>query len=440
MSTLQQTKTTDGADVGAERSARFERLRGWLRRPDVRAALVATLGLRLFTSGVMALIAYLLHDTYASLSIQANTIGQSQGLTIVPTSLRGAAQFLTTPWVRWDADVYLKIAEHGYSWYGSTAFLPFYPLLVRVGGTALGGHFILASLVISTITSFVMFLLLYRLTLRLTGSGPIARYTLAVGCLLPIAFFFMAPYTESLFLALAFATVLASLDGKWGRASLYAAVASVTRQQGVLLGLLAAPALWGAARDWWRERERDHERFRALVRTGGGPALLVIASVGAYALWIVYLTRIASAPAPWQVLTSSHGWRQHFEFPGAGVVNDMVTIVQNPGLVLAHKLSLPLDVCAAIFGGVGLWLGRKRLPAGLLLFLAACWCVALVKLEPTGWTNSAARYLLTLLPVCIVPASWLHRARPGWRVAYFGIFAVLSCVFMGEWVLWSWVS
>ena len=92
MSTLQQTKTTDGADVGAERSARFERLRGWLRRPDVRAALVATLGLRLFTSGVMALIAYLLHDTYTSLSIQANTIVQSHGLTIVPTSLRGATR------------------------------------------------------------------------------------------------------------------------------------------------------------------------------------------------------------------------------------------------------------------------------------------------------------------------------------------------------------
>lgn len=440
MSTLQQTIASGGAEVEATTPSWRWQMRGWLSRSDVRAALVATIGLRVFTSGLMALVVYLLHDTFVSVSTQANTIGQSAGLTIVPTSLHGLAQFLTTPWVRWDADVYLKVAERGYSWYGSTAFLPLYPMLVRIGGLGNGGHYVFASLVISTVAAFFMFLMLYRLTLRITGSVRVSHYTLAVSCLLPVAFFFMAPYTESLFLALAFATVLASLDGHWWRAAGYAAIASVTRQQGVLLSLLAVPALWDAARSGWRGHLLWRDRLRAMWRSGGGPALLVIASVGAYALWILYLTRITSAPAPWQVLTSSHGWRQHFEFPGAGVVNDIVTIAQSPGLVLAHKLSLPLDVCAAVLGALGLWLARRRLPAGLLLFLLACWCVALVKLEPTGWTNSAARYLLTLLPICIVPATWVSRARPAWRIAYFSLFVVFSCIFMTEWVLWSWVS
>lgn len=440
MPALQQTIASNGAKVDTTKPSWRWRVRGLLRQSDVRAALVATLGLRAFTSGLMALVVYLLHDTFVSVSMQANTIGQADGLTISPTSLHGVAQFLTTPWVRWDADVYLKVAEHGYSWYGSTAFLPLYPLLVRLGGLGAGGHYIFASLVISTVASFFMFLMLFRLTLRLTGSVRVSHYTLAVSCLLPVAFFFMAPYTESLFLALAFATVLASLDGHWRRAAGYAAIASVTRQQGVLLSLLAVPALWDAARNWWRDHGPWRDRLNAVWRAGGGPALLVVASMGAYALWILYLTRIASAPAPWQVLTSSHGWRQHFEFPGAGVVNDVVTIVQSPGLVMAHKLSLPLDVCAATLGALGLWLARRRLPGGLLLFLVACWCVALVKLEPTGWTNSAARYLLTLLPICIVPATWLSRARPNWRIAYFSVFVLFSCVFMTEWVLWSWVS
>lgn len=440
MSTLQQAIASPGADVDTTRPRLRGRARGWLSRSDVRAALLATLGLRAFTSGLMALIVYLMHDTFVSVSNQADTIGQSQGLTIVPTSLHGAAQFLTTPWVRWDADVYLKIAERGYSWYGSTAFLPLYPGLVRLCGLGLGGHYILASLLISTIASFFMLLLLYQLILLLTGSERISRYTLAVCCLLPVAFFSMAPYTESLFLALAFATVLASLEGQWRRAAICAGIASLTRQQGVLLSLLAAPALWNAARAYWGDRRPRPGRLTAVWRSTRGPALLVVASVGVYALWILYLTRIASAPAPWQVLTSSHGWRQHFEFPGAGVVNDVITIVRSPGMVFAHKLSLPLDVCSAILGAVGLWLARRRLPAGLLLFLLACWCVALVKLEPTGWTNSAARYLLTLLPIGFVPATWLSRTRPALRLTYFSVVVVLSCVFMTEWVMWAWVS
>lgn len=440
MSTLQQTMTSSGEDVRIAAPTRWDRIRGWLRRPDVRAALAATIGLRVFTSGFMALIVYLLRDTFVSVSMQANSIGQEHGLTIVPTSLQGVDQFLTTPWVRWDADVYLKIAEHGYSWFGSTAFLPFYPLLVRLGGLGLGGHYILASLLSSTIASFFMFLLLYRLALRLTGSASVSRYTLATSCLLPVSFFLMAPYTESLFLALAFATVLATLDGHWRRAAVYAAIASVTRQQGVLLSLLAAPALWHSARGWWQEHSKGRNRLPIVWQSAAGPSLLILASVGSYGLWILCLTRIASAPPPWQVLTSSHGWRQHFEFPGAGIVNDVTTIVQSPALVFAHKLSLPLDVCAAVLGALGLWLARKRLPSGLLLFLVACWCVALVKLEPTGWTNSAARYLLTLLPISIVPATWLNKSRPAWRIAYFCVFVVFSFVFLTEWVLWSWVS
>ena len=440
MSTTQETIRPAGAATEALPAWSSVRVRAWLRQPDIRAALAATLALRLFTSGFMAFIVYALHSTFVSVTVQANTQGQALGLTIAPTSLHGIAQYLTTPWVRWDADVYLKIAERGYAWYGSTAFLPLYPGLIRLGGLALGGHYILASLLISTVASFFVFLYLYRLALRCTGSPLISRLTLVVACLLPVAFFLMAPYTESLFLALALATVLATLDGEWTKAACFAVIASLTRQQGVLLSLLAAPALLSAGRAGWRNGGPWRDRFAQIWQTGRAPALFVVAAVGSYAVWILVLTQALAEPAPWQVLTSSHGWRQHFVLPGSGVLNDLSMIVRHPGLTFAHKLSLPLDVCAAALGAIGLWLARRRLPAGLILFLVGCWCVALIKVEPTGVTNSAARYLLTLLPVCIVPATWLSRARPPLRVAYFGLFLIVACVYMTEWVLWSWVS
>lgn len=440
MSTLQEPAVAGETRASPAPAIRRGVVRAWLRQADVRAALTATIALRLFTSAFAALIVSLLHATFVSISTQADTQGQAAGLTIVPTSLHGVAQYLTTPWVRWDADVYVKIAEHGYAWYGSTAFMPLYPAMVHIGGLGLGGHYILASLIISTVASFFMFLYLYRLVVRITGSVRISQYTLAAACLLPVAFFLMAPYTESLFLALAFATTLESLDGRWGRAACYAVIASLTRQQGVLLSLLAVPALWDAVNSARRLETPWRQRAMVVWRHARRPLLLVVAAAGAYAVWIVCLTLIAGAPAPWQVLTSSHGWRQHFEIPGVGVFNDVRTIVQDPGHTLAHKMSLPLDVVAAILGALGLWFARKRLPAGLFLFLLACWCVALVKLEPTGWTNSAARYLLVLLPVCIVPATWLANTRPSLRAAYIGFFVLVSCLYLTEWVLWSWVS
>ena len=55
-------------------------------------------------------------------------------------------RYLVRPWERWDTVWYLKIAEHGYTDYGSTAFLPLYPLLIRVVGTLLGGHVLLDQL------------------------------------------------------------------------------------------------------------------------------------------------------------------------------------------------------------------------------------------------------------------------------------------------------
>ncbi|MGH2486174.1 MAG: mannosyltransferase family protein, partial [Ktedonobacterales bacterium] len=342
MSTLRETAVAGQTRAASASGNHRGTVRTWIRQPDVRAAFTATVALRLFTSAFAAFIVSMLHATFISVSVQADMQGQAAGLTIVPTSLHGVAQFLTTPWVRWDADVYVKIAEHGYAWYGSTAFMPLYPALVHIGGLGLGGHYVLASLIISTVASFFMFLYLYRLVARVTGSARVSRYTLAVACLLPVAFFLMAPYTESLFLALAFAATLDSLDGRWGRAACYAVIASVTRQQGVLLSLLAVPALWGAVTYARRLDLPLREHAAVAWRQARRPLLLVAAAVGAYAVWIVCLTVIAGAPAPWQVLTSSHGWRQHFEIPGVGVFNDIRTIVQNPGNTLAHKMSLPL--------------------------------------------------------------------------------------------------
>src|SRR5262249_50649783 len=174
---------------------------------------------------------------------QMNLYGADLNIYVLPTSASGAEAYLTSPWLRWDADHYISIAQDGYSYDAASAFLPLYPLLIRLGGYLTGGNLIVSALLISTIATFFAFLFLYRLALRITRSPQVAGYSVLVATLLPIAFFFVAPYTESLFLALSLGCILEVLDERWMHAALFAGAAAFARQQGVLLGLLALPAL-----------------------------------------------------------------------------------------------------------------------------------------------------------------------------------------------------
>lgn len=415
------------------------RARSWLARPDVRAALTATLLLRFATSAFAAVIVLTLHPVYVHAVETMNQQGGAIGVFMLPAPLTGPASFLTGPWMRWDANFYLDIAREGYAHAGSTAFLPLYPLLIGVAGFLLGGHLVVAALLISTFATFAAFLCLYRLVERLTASASVARYSLAVACLLPIAFFLMAPYTESLFLALSLATILAALDKHWGRATLCVLLASLTRQQGILLAVLALPEIAGELRTMGHGGARM-AGIRALWSRVWKPLVFACAPIAAYGVWLCAVVVLLRAPTPAQLLTSAHGWNQHFTVPGVGVLVDLIDLFAKPGTVLLHHLDIPLDACAAILAAWGLLAVRKRLPASLLIYLLLCWCVALTKVSAIWTTNSAARYLLAALPLCVVPALWLARARPALRIPVLAVAGAIWCIYLLDWVLWAWVS
>ena len=69
----------------------------------------------------------------------------------------------------WDTFYYYTIASDGYHWdpsvfrHYNVVFFPLYPLLMRWGGAALGGHPLLAGLILSVAAFAGALLLLYRL-------------------------------------------------------------------------------------------------------------------------------------------------------------------------------------------------------------------------------------------------------------------------------------
>lgn len=413
----------------------------WLERTDVRVALAAALGLRLAASAFAALVVLLLHDPYVHVTKDVLARGMAMNIYVLPVPLTGPEAYLTGPWLHWDANHLIGIAEHGYEHTDATAFLPLYPLLVRFASVFTLGNSVVSALLISTLSTFFAFLLLYRLTLRFTQSPRVAGMAVLVAALLPISFFFVAPYSEPLFLALSLGCIWQALELRWGSATLLAVLAALTRQQGLLLGVLVLPSIWSDVRDVVVDGAGSvMRRLRGFLAVAGQGLLFLIAPLGAYIAWLFVLQFILGRGTPVQLLTAQHGWNQHFAVPGLAVLNDLASILRGPADAFQHYFSLPLDTAASILSLIGLVVTRRKLPASVWLYLAACWCIALVKVDFFGNTTSAARYLLALLPLCLVPAQWLENARPPARILLFGVFAYLWCFYFGEWLLWSWVS
>ena len=151
---------------------------------------------------------------------------------------------------RFDALWFLRIASSGYAnGDGSAAFFPLYPLLTRWLSVAVGGHPLLAAYLISNGAFFGALTVLYFLT-RSELSEEAARRAVVYAAVFPTAFFFLAPYSESLFFLLAVTAIWAARRGKWPIAAVAGALAALTRNVGLLLAIPLAVEGFHQ----WRER------------------------------------------------------------------------------------------------------------------------------------------------------------------------------------------
>jgi len=146
----------------------------------------------------------------------------------------GAGAWLIDPWYRWDTGWFMKIAALGYSPDdGSVIYQPLYPWLVRLIQPLMGGHYLLAGLVVSNLCALLAIWLFLGLASRHLGSELAGRRALLFWLAFPTAFFLLAAYSESLFLALTLGSLRLAEDRRWALAGLLAA--------------LAVLALWGWA-------------------------------------------------------------------------------------------------------------------------------------------------------------------------------------------------
>ena len=175
-------------------------------------------------------------------------------LTIPPLADQGPAFPLVGVWQRWDACWYSKIATFGYEPQElSVNFWPAFPVAMGILADLMGGAVAFAGLVVSGVAYIAAMIGLRRLVER-DVDEPVARWTVLFISVFPTAFFMFAPFTESLFLALAVWTIIGARERRWLLAAIAGALAALTRIQGLFLALpvgwevLAAAGCWPGAR------------------------------------------------------------------------------------------------------------------------------------------------------------------------------------------------
>ena len=311
---------------------------------------------------------------------------------------------------RQDAIWYLRLADDG--WSGddaSAAFFPLYPLTVRAVAWALPIDTLLAALLVSNVAFLGALLALFALTTEAFGDR-VARRAIVVTAIFPTAFFFLAPYTESLFLFLSIMAFRAARHDRWGRVAVWGALAALTRS----VGLVLIPALLVEA--FASRRGRAGGR-RALAGRVAGAAAIAVGPLAWFAWWGVAHGRwLAPLDAqrqwgrelqpPWVSLT--HAIDLAWSFRSYWLLDLVVVSIAIAGLALAVpalrasettygalSLLLPLFdpfwdrpllsaprfavvVFPALWGLSGVGLGR-RLPRALVTaVLAAGWAICAV--------------------------------------------------------------
>jgi hypothetical protein len=292
----------------------------------------------------------------------------------IVSSLHPGWHILFTATERQDALWYLRLATTGWSPHdASAAFFPLYPLTVRALASFPGVGPLGAALIISNAAFFAALVLLHGLTRlettrrmtprassarrladdsssdaeRAPSAAATARRTVRFVAIFPTSFFFLAPYTESPFLALSIAAFWFARRDRWGAAAVMGALAALTRSVGVLLivGLAAEAFL-----QWRRDGRALGPRMLASISVALGPLAYLL-------FWQLHFHDL------WAPLDAQRNWNRETALPTTALWHAMRFAWTNRTYWLIDLL-----VVAIALGGVGLAAAARRVRSSYLAY------------------------------------------------------------------------
>jgi Gpi18-like mannosyltransferase len=289
-------------------------------------------------------------------------------------------QLIMSQFSKWDSPHYMHIAQNGYVNEGDAAnfivFFPLYPLLVRII-TVDFAYINLSGLIISNLSSIIMVIYLFKLA-RLDYSDRVAKKAVLYLSVFPTAYFLSAVYTESLFLALAIASLYYARNAKWPLAGFLGWLTALTR----IAGLLLLPVLvveYFHQKEWKLKAANLKLLWISLPAFGFLIYLLVNYQVTGSFFTFMEVERVHwyQTLDPVGGLAGALGWAGSSEFPKY--------------LTLGYA-----QVAFAVFGLLMVLAGYKvKLRPSYQVYLLLTWMLSV----STGFWISVPRYVLTMFPM-----------------------------------------
>ena len=382
---------------------------------------------------------------------------------------------LAGPAARWDASWYLVIAHYGYRpdlgafTSSRTAFFPLYPLGLRTVSW-FGIPPVLAGVSVSLLALALALYGIHRLTtLELAGarrtladrpsiafprSADVARLAVLLTAFAPMAFYFSAVYSESLYLALSVGVFWFARQGRWAWVGVLGGLAAATRSTGLVLAL---PALmlyvYGPRQDRPPDFVRRMRSLRPRYRLRRDVLWLGLLPAG-LALYMGYLGLAGGdGLSPFHV---QQVWGRHFAGPYLGAWDGIKAgfdglaqlasqqrhhvyfpiAAGDPFVIAGHNLLLLAFLVAGAVATVGV---LRVLPLAYGAYVLAALALPLsypVRAQPL---MSLPRFLVVLFPLGIWFAAWLA-ARPRLQKPALGASALLMAFFGAQFATWHWVA
>lgn len=344
------------------------------------------------------------------------------------------SRWFINPWFQWDTLSYMEISILGYNNHSSSiAYMPLYPLLMRLLAPLVGNNHLAAALLISSLSSIAAFILLYELIQDMYDSKLALRVVLAFS-VFPTTFFMLAGYTEALFLALVLGAWLAARRRRWGWAALLAGLGTLTRLQGAILTPIL---LWMMFSSLIPQFSRDPRQ--QVKQAIGNLPLLKSMSPG----WFF----LAAVPA-----LTMLGYQTWLKLSGLGNITTaldqywrITTVAPWTGfyLFLQRLFSIEyiymdwIDLFLFMFILLISLAGLRDFPIEFSLYIWLTLAVLFMRGTPPHLLASYSRYFLVMFPIFIPPAGMKMKS-----VQVLAASVSLSLQMLLGWVflLGSWVA
>jgi Gpi18-like mannosyltransferase len=308
-------------------------------------------------------------------------------------------------WNRWDALHFLQVAQIGYTKGPHLVVYPLFPFLIRIGSFFTGDYFISALLVSSA--ALIAAVVLLRRLVQLDYPPLVAQRTVWFFLIFPTAYVLQIGYTEGLFLALLFGSLLSARRDRWWLAGLLGGLAAMTRANGI--GLLPTLAVEACHQCFVWKKWRWQCLWLALIPVGTVVYLLINLRVGGS--WFAFVETRR------EIFCSSPAW------PWIGIheaINNLNRTPNQAEMVGAQELYFVglTFVCAVVS-----WFKLRPVYA---MWITVNW----IGFASLSFIQSAPRYTLVCFPIFMLFAL-LGKSRfwvailTAWSLVFLAFFSIL---------------